>query len=455
MSASPPITVSNWKGSIVSHPARLVRPKTAGEIVAVLRDEETYPSPVRAVGSNHSTTRCAVAEGGTVIDMTGLNHIVNITDDTVTAEAGALYIDVAKALEQKGLQFYVNIELGNLTIGSAACGGTKDASMPGEFGQVASYAVGVKMILPSGEIVEITENEPELLRTVRSSYGLLGIVTMATFRVKPLKAMSVQHVSYRLGDFLQQLPQLKARNQSMMFFLMPFLDRIIVEYRQYHDDATASPDRLVWRFRNWMWKTVSPGYAAILTKIVPIKSARYYLIDWFNFLLQKSVGVLLTSPKTSAADQIIRYPDRAGISAYTFSIWAFPEEEYPQILAEYYQFCRAYYRDNGYRCNLASVGYRIAHDTSSLFSYSTDGTVMTLDPVSTGDPGWNEFINAYNRFCSDRGGVPLFNQTRGIRPEQVRKAFGDRIGRFEEIRRQYDPGDRLLNEYFRTLLQES
>jgi hypothetical protein len=52
------------------------------------------------------------------------------------------------------------------------------------------------------------------------------------------------------------------------------------------------------------------------------------------------MGILLTSPKTSAAGQIIRYPEHAGISAYTLNIWAFPEEENARILAEYYQFCR-------------------------------------------------------------------------------------------------------------------
>ncbi|MCB0158492.1 MAG: FAD-binding oxidoreductase, partial [Caldilineaceae bacterium] len=236
-------TVTNWKGSIVSHPARIVRPTTVDEIVNVLSDPATYPSPVRAVGSNHSTTRCAVAEGGTVIDMTGMDRIIEITGDSVTVQAGALYIDVAKALEQRGLQFYVNVELGNLTVGSGSCGGTKDASMPGEFGQVASYAIGFTLVLPSGDVVRIGEEQPELLRIVRSSYGLLGIVVQVTFRVRPLAAMSVQHVSYRLGEFLEQLPQLKARKQSMMFFLMPFLDRVIVEYRQYHAGETAKPNR--------------------------------------------------------------------------------------------------------------------------------------------------------------------------------------------------------------------
>ena len=67
-------------------------------------------------------------------------------------EAGAIYIDIAKELEKHQPQFYVNTEIGNLSAGSAACCGTKDSSMPGEFGQVGCYITRLKMVLPIGEL---------------------------------------------------------------------------------------------------------------------------------------------------------------------------------------------------------------------------------------------------------------------------------------------------------------
>ena len=78
---------------------------------------------------------------------------------------------------------------------------------------------------------------------------------------------------------------------------------------------------------------------------------------------------------------------------------------------------------------------------------------MTIDPVSTGNPGWKPFLEAYNQFCSERGGAPLLNQTFGVTPEIAKKAFGDRLKTFEAARRGYDPDDRLLNDYFRGLLK--
>jgi FAD/FMN-containing dehydrogenase len=151
----PDLTVTNWFGDLVSHPKVIVQANSVDDIVAVLKDPVKYPSPVRAVGSNHSTSACGVADGGTLIQMK-MNRIVNVGADTLTVEAGAIHLDLAKELEKRNLQFYVNTEIGRLSAGSAACAGTKGASMPGEFGQVGSYIIGVKMVLPSGELVEVT-----------------------------------------------------------------------------------------------------------------------------------------------------------------------------------------------------------------------------------------------------------------------------------------------------------
>ena len=168
----------------------------------------------------------------------------------------------------------------------------------------------------------------------------------------------------------------------------------------------------------------------------------------FRFKLEN----LVRSDNTIAADQIIRYPTVSDDSRYTFSLFAFPEESYPTVLPAYVKFCQDYYREHGWRSNTCNVGYRIAQDQNALLSYSYDGDVITIDPVSTGSPGWKDFLTAYNQFSSDRGGSPLFNQTFGVTHAMAQKAFGDRLQKFEEARQKFDPGNRLLNDYFREVL---
>ena len=235
--------ITNWFGDVVSHPQVIVEANSVEDIVTVLKNPDRYPSPVRAVGSNHSTSRCGVADGGTVIKMSKMNRILEITADTVRAEAGAIHIDIAKELEKHQLQFYVNTEIGSLTVGSAACAGTKDASMPGEYGQVGSYINRIKMVLPSGDLLEVTDDQPELMQKVRSSYGTFGVVYEATFRVRAIQPMAVHHETFSLDDFIAKLPDLKARGESMMFYMFPYEDLITVEFRWYNPGATGEPDR--------------------------------------------------------------------------------------------------------------------------------------------------------------------------------------------------------------------
>jgi D-arabinono-1,4-lactone oxidase len=77
---------------------------------------------------------------------------------------------------------------------------------------------------------------------------------------------------------------------------------------------------------------------------------------------------------------------------------------------------------------------------------------MTIDPVSTGNPGWHDFLLAYNQFCSDRNGLPLLNQTFGVTPAIAKKSFGHRLQKLADTRRSYDPNNRLMNDYFKNLL---
>jgi hypothetical protein len=68
---------------------------------------------------------------------------------TLTAQAGLQLIDAAAALRKKKLQFMLNIEIGNITLGSAACCQTKDALDGVGLGQLNSFVTTIKWVTPS------------------------------------------------------------------------------------------------------------------------------------------------------------------------------------------------------------------------------------------------------------------------------------------------------------------
>ena len=264
-------TITNWFGDLISHPHVVVEATSVDDIVKILKNPDHYPSPVRAVGSNHSTSPVGVAEGGTLIKMSKMNRILDIGTDTVTVQAGAIAIDVAHELQKHGLQFYVNTEIGSLSVGSAATAGTKDASMPGEYGQVGSYITSIKMVLPSGELLEVTDDQPDLMQKVRSCYGTFGIVYEATYAIRPIVPLAVRHETFKLADFIDKLPELKTSGESLMYYMFPYEDLITVEFRHYNPAATGDPDSHIWPLRNYMWATAGPLFCRRWRPTLPIR----------------------------------------------------------------------------------------------------------------------------------------------------------------------------------------
>jgi hypothetical protein len=98
------------------------------------------------------------------------------------------------------------------------------------------------------------------------------------------------------------------------------------------------------------------------------------------------------------------------------------------------------------------VSFRLNHDRSSLLSPSFESAVFTISPLSTQTEGWDDFVFDFAEFAANHHGIPFFNQTKNATPETVAKAFGNRLAFFNKVRRELDPDDRLLNQYFGSYL---
>jgi len=441
----------NWEGTVITRPRVIVRPKRVEDIQTILENAKAFPSPVRAIGANYSQTRCGVADGGTIVEMAAMNRILEITDHYVRVQAGAALIDVATALEQRGLQLPVNPDLGNLTMGAAAVGPAKDSSMPGEIGQLSSALTEVKLVLPNGKSATITDAQADLIKLIRSSYGLAGVAHELTFRVVPLRAVRLDYESYSLDAFTREFPALSEMPVGLKLYLMPFRDRITVEMRSY-DEETPTTRSGIWSIRKSVMTNVLPAFGSTVSNAVSFPPVRYFLIEHFNTVMRSTLDRAARNVTVYPIEWVRSLPRDAGRTRFTYSTWAFPQEGYPELIADYFEFCRDYYKRQRYRANLLHLGHRLHRDPGSLLSPSFAAPIITLDPSSTGDEGWEDFVIEFNEFCSQRRGTPFLNQTRSLTKDQTCQAFGERWKVFNGFRKRLDPEDRMLNVYFSQLL---
>lgn len=450
-----PTSLTNYDGSITTTPQQLAYPETVGEIQAILKDKARYPSPVRAMGSHHSLTPCAASDG-TVVNMARMTRVLGIDEraGTITAEAGLQYIDAANVLRQKKLQFLLNIEIGNLTLGSAACCHTKDGLDGKEFGQVSSYVTAVKWVNPAGELEEASEEKhSDLLRKVRSSYGLCGIIYEVTLRVKAIEGAQFAYLPRPVDELTGAEVERIIDGADGLVCWTVARTACFQTKKQIGDPGLLA--KLHAGSRRHLWNNTAAFISRAIAKYLdgPLETLAqdqaFKLTRMLFFTLEATGGLQLLDP-----DKTIDYRHTSEPARYAFTFWAFPRREWLAVLRAYLDFADDHQKKYGFRCNMPLGSYFVRKDDSSLLSYSADGDVFSIDPIHapSDQAAWDRFLREFNEFAAERGGIPLFNQSPFITRAQCEQAYGQRWTEFGEWIRTVDPDRRMLNPFFRDLL---
>jgi hypothetical protein len=435
-------------------PAATVQVSTPTEIQQVLMDSKRFPNPLRPIGSGSATTRCVTASGGTQLDLSTMNRVLKIESDTVTVQPGISLPELAEVLSEEGLELVGGFDLANRTVGGAVCAAGLEASMAGDVGQFASHVVQLKVLCPNGKKFVVGEKAKSLLALMRLSYGLLGIVYEVTLRVRPVQAFAVQTAKTSFKDFGKLGSKLVGATAGVKLYLLPFRDRIYLELRR--PAAEADPGRkFAWRLKDWAVYSALPEAARSLGMALPIRQLRYPLIDSLSEVAQSLVNNALVRSGSNSVEQSGRFRALGSKSRFTYTTWAFPAAEFPNVVLAYKLFCKEYYARTGFRCDMPTVGFRLNRDRSALLSPSFDSPMFTLSPLSTQDQGWEDFVLDFADFAGRNHGVPFFNQTRNASPEVVAQRFGTRLAFFNKVRRELDPHDRLVNPFFQSYLPQA
>ncbi len=451
-----PTPVKNYDGSITANPQQLVTAKNVADIQNVLRDTATYPSPVRAMGSYHSLTPCASSDG-TMIDMKEMNQVVSIdaTNLTFTCQAGMQIIEASKALRARNLQFVLNIEIGNMTVGSAACCHSKDALDGIEFGQVSSYVTAMKWVAPDGSLAEASDaSDPGLMRLMRSSYGLLGVIYEVTFKIKPIEAIHFTYLPRPVDELTQaEVDNLLDTSEGIVCWTVGRTAVFQQRHKVNHPGILAALQAAI---RKNLWNFQGANLGRMIDQFMVNKGLRDAIqqgnFDFANLLyetLHLAGGITLLAP-----DKTIDYHETPESARYAFTFWAFPRSQWLDTYRAYLDFAEQWFKTTGFRCNMPLGAYRVRKDSGSLLSYTQDGDMFSIDPIHapTDLAAWGNFLRAFNEFASQRGGIPLLNQSPFVTQAQVQKAFGDRWQQFSDAVHSVDPTGRLLNPFFAGLL---
>jgi L-gulonolactone oxidase len=425
-----------------------IRPTSLKQLRQCLEQGSAYLPPFRPMGANSSSTDCTSATAGTVIDMTAFDEIINIDayNDTVVVQAGVRLGRLASALAEHGLELAGSHDFMSRTVGGAVAGGCIGPSISSDGAYFASQVLSMKLVTPSGRLLELSRDKANLLNAFRLSYGMLGVIYEATLKVRPISPFAVSHRRCSTAQFAAAAEKLSRTDIGIKFYLLPFRDCAYLDLRRYSREATST-HKIPWKLKDWGESTVLPQVFKSLNRIVPVAGVRYRIIDEISKVTQNIVNNrLVTSGSNSTALASGNHEKQHG-EPLRYSTWMFPAADFSIVVQAYQDFCLRIRNETGFRCDMPTVGFRLCRDQSALLSPSFDEPMFVLRAVSTQARGWEDFAIDFGEFAQHWGGMPFFNQTRGLSPEYAGQVFGSRLDFFKRMRRRIDPEDRMMNPF--------
>ena len=191
--AIPAKLLTDFVGALKGRADVYLKVKDRNAVIEAVRLAYKYrvPTVVRSGGTN--LVGATVPEGGMVLDVSALNHILEFDEDnmTVTVEPGVVLKDLIAYVEARGCMYPPDPAEKLGTIGgnvATNAGGMRAV----KYGVTRDYVLALELVTPQGEILELGAKVRKnaaglnLKETVVGSEGTLGVITRITLKLVPL-----------------------------------------------------------------------------------------------------------------------------------------------------------------------------------------------------------------------------------------------------------------------------
>jgi FAD/FMN-containing dehydrogenase len=397
---------TNWVGNQSFTPAAVAQPRDEEEVAQAVR---AAAGSVRVAGAGHSFTPIVETEG-TLLDLSAMRGVVS-TDAgrrRVAARPATLIRDFYEPLWEAGLALRNQGDIDTQQIAGAVATATHGSGIGSP--SLSGFVRGVRLVTGTGEIHEIGEDEPDLLRAAQVSIGMLGVVTQLELEVTEAYRLKQQVVVWPWQEVLERWDELVREHRHFGFFWLPTEESGALYNLDSHGESMA--DRC---------------YVKIYDEAAPDEPD--------------------DATEGRRVDRSYRiYPMVYDPNFHELEYFV-PLERGPEALAATRELMLASLPDSVYPMEVRTVG---ADDAFLSPSFETPTTVISV----SGRPGtdyWG-YLRAVDALLAGFDARVHWGKLHFLTPERLDELY-PRAGDFVRARRELDPDGVFLNDHLRPLFE--
>jgi FAD/FMN-containing dehydrogenase len=175
-----------WNGTVDRRPALIARCLTEGDVQAAVRFAGEHRMLLSVRGGGHHIAGNAVAEGGLMLDMSGMRSIrIDVAERTARVGPGALLADFDRETQVHGLATPLGINSTTGVAGLTLGGGF--GWLTRRHGLTIDNLLGATVVTADGAIRGVSATrEADLFWALRGGGGNFGVVTSFEFQLHPV-----------------------------------------------------------------------------------------------------------------------------------------------------------------------------------------------------------------------------------------------------------------------------
>ncbi|KAL4976878.1 hypothetical protein BDW66DRAFT_166187 [Aspergillus desertorum] len=174
-------SILRWSDATANAAALVVYPETGQDVATIVRSCVKHKAPFAVAGGKHTTSGSSSCDGGLVIDLARINHVmVDPKSRIVTVGGGCRWKNVDDALEGHGLALVEGM-VNDTGVGGVTLGGGYGWLAP-RHGLILDNLVAATIVLADGSIRPVSEEEnPDLFWAIRGAGQCFGVVVEFVF----------------------------------------------------------------------------------------------------------------------------------------------------------------------------------------------------------------------------------------------------------------------------------